>query len=292
MNKFKEKFKESPAVIISVVALVFAMTGGAYAAGGWVNGHKIKNGTISAKKLSKSAKRQLHGQRGKRGKKGDTGPRGERGEQGAQGLQGEPGVDGAQGPVGETGPAGESSLLTVSASTEIIDWLETSGWALDSMTRTLNLTRNYQVPSGNCGGPDNVAACWFYTAAVNDDGYFTTIPGEDAPNHTLGGVIADEVTGTMKGDAVYEFYASTDTPNVSLVPGVQVGRVPGISTSGWAKLAFPEGTVFANSTGNSHLVGYEWVYSAGCDEQTWTYGITPGDDGQNANDGNITGSCE
>jgi Collagen triple helix repeat (20 copies) len=71
---------------VAVVALVFAMTGGAFAAKDYATGQA----TTSKQKT-------------KRGPKGPKGPKGARGAQGPQGLQGPKGDTGAQGPKGDTG---------------------------------------------------------------------------------------------------------------------------------------------------------------------------------------------
>jgi Collagen triple helix repeat (20 copies) len=69
---------------IAVVALVFAMTGGAFAA---------KDSFTGPARASKS----------KKGNKGPRGPRGPKGARGPQGLQGPKGDTGPQGPKGDTG---------------------------------------------------------------------------------------------------------------------------------------------------------------------------------------------
>jgi hypothetical protein len=89
--------------IISVIALVFAMFGGAYAANDSTRG----DAAASAKKINKAGKRGPRGPRGKPGKpgkpgpagaaglagaKGDTGAKGDKGDQGSQGIQGPPGT--------------------------------------------------------------------------------------------------------------------------------------------------------------------------------------------------------
>lgn len=77
---------------ISVLALVFAMLGGAYAASD--AGHSGNFASEAKKKV----------------KKGPTGPRGATGPTGAAGAQGLPGAngsDGAQGPAGPVGPTGD-----------------------------------------------------------------------------------------------------------------------------------------------------------------------------------------
>lgn len=76
----------TPPTALAVIALVFAMSGGAIAA---------KNASNSAE-ASKS-------QRGPKGPRGKQGPRGLQGPQGAKGDTGERGPVGPQGPKGDTG---------------------------------------------------------------------------------------------------------------------------------------------------------------------------------------------
>ncbi len=78
--------------VISVIALVFAMLGGAYAANNSSGGGKA---TASAK-----------AKKGPRGPKGATGPAGPAGAQGLAGPAGAKGDAGPAGAVGPTGPAG------------------------------------------------------------------------------------------------------------------------------------------------------------------------------------------
>jgi hypothetical protein len=86
------KHLKHPATIIAAVALFIAFGGGAAAyASGLINGSQIKNHSISTKKLTKKAIRQLHGARGKRGPAGPAG---------APGAPGAPGATGPQGPGG------------------------------------------------------------------------------------------------------------------------------------------------------------------------------------------------
>jgi hypothetical protein len=81
--------------VISVIALVFAMFGGAYAASNSSGGGKA---TASAK-----AKK---GPRGPKGPKGDTGPAGPQGPAGPAGAKGDAGAQGAQGNPGAPGAPG------------------------------------------------------------------------------------------------------------------------------------------------------------------------------------------
>lgn len=82
--------------VISVIALVFAMFGGAYAASSSSGGGKA---TASAK-----------AKKGPRGPKGATGPAGPAGPAGAKGDAGAPGANGSNGATGPTGPAGPTGL--------------------------------------------------------------------------------------------------------------------------------------------------------------------------------------
>lgn len=100
--------------VISVIALVFAMFGGAYAAND--SGGDASKATASAKKKGKKAKRGPRGPRGKRGPVGPQGPagpagaKGDKGDAGANGSNGANGAKGATGATGPTGPEGPEGL--------------------------------------------------------------------------------------------------------------------------------------------------------------------------------------
>jgi hypothetical protein len=81
--------------VISVIALVFAMFGGAYAASNSSGGGKA---TASAK-----AKK---GPRGPKGATGPAGPAGAQGPAGPAGAKGDAGANGSNGGAGPTGPTG------------------------------------------------------------------------------------------------------------------------------------------------------------------------------------------
>jgi Collagen triple helix repeat (20 copies) len=81
--------------IISIVALVAALSGGAYAATGANSGGKA---TASAK-----AKQAKQGKQGKQGKTGKTGPAGPQGPAGPAGPKGDPGAAGNNGTPGTNG---------------------------------------------------------------------------------------------------------------------------------------------------------------------------------------------
>lgn len=81
--------------VVAVIALVFAMLGGAYAANNSGDG-----------KSTASAKKGKQGKRGKPGPKGATGPMGPQGPAGANGKDGTNGQNGAKGETGSTGEEG------------------------------------------------------------------------------------------------------------------------------------------------------------------------------------------
>jgi hypothetical protein len=78
------------ALVIALIALFVALDGPSYAQKlvQSIDGHAIKNGTIDANRLSRSARRAL------------TGKAGPRGRQGPGGSPGQPGTPGAPGPAG------------------------------------------------------------------------------------------------------------------------------------------------------------------------------------------------
>jgi hypothetical protein len=91
-SAIRRRMRVSPAMVIAGLALVFAMSGGAYAAKKYL--------ITSTKQISPSVLKALQGKAGKAGANGLPGVGG------AQGPAGPAGPAGAGGPKGETGPAG------------------------------------------------------------------------------------------------------------------------------------------------------------------------------------------
>jgi Collagen triple helix repeat (20 copies) len=94
----RKRLHLTPATAIAALALVFAMTGGAYAAGKYV--------ITSTKQISPKVLKSLQGKAGAKGATGATGATGASGPVGAAGA-GTAGVPGAPGAVGKEGLAGK-----------------------------------------------------------------------------------------------------------------------------------------------------------------------------------------
>lgn len=94
----------TPATAIAFLALVFAITGGAFAATG---GGNRSHATLTAQTAKSKGSRGPRGPRGATGPAGKNGTNGAPGAQGAAGAKGETGATGATGPQGLTGKEGE-----------------------------------------------------------------------------------------------------------------------------------------------------------------------------------------
>jgi hypothetical protein len=170
----------SPAFVVALVALFVALGSGAAMASGLISGSQIKNHSIPAKKLTKSAVSSLQGQRGA------TGAAGAKGATGSQGVQGPKGAQGPQGPGGSivsydaTASATPPKTLlgtflgdTFSAEcegggsiTQVVLLMQTSGgsWRADMSsfvdmdgTTTTNLS-TFNDPAGTFSSPEVIAS--------------------------------------------------------------------------------------------------------------------------------------
>jgi Collagen triple helix repeat (20 copies) len=95
--------------VISIVALVAALGGGAYAASGGLSGKQKKEVEKIAKKFS-----------GKSGATGAVGPAGSKGDAGGAGPAGATGATGATGPAGAPGVAGTNGKNGTTGFTEVL----------------------------------------------------------------------------------------------------------------------------------------------------------------------------
>ncbi len=138
--------------IVAIVALVFAMTGGAYAAKKYL--------ITSTKQISPSVLKSLQGKSGaagaagvagaqgpagpagSAGAKGETGPAGKNGAQGNEGPQGKQGATGATGTKGEKGEKGTTGFTKTLPPGDT----ETGAWAFGEIPAAA-------VPASNLGVP-------------------------------------------------------------------------------------------------------------------------------------------
>jgi Collagen triple helix repeat (20 copies) len=97
----------TPSTLIAIVALVFAATGGAFAATDG-SGPGVSHATASAAKSKPKAKAGPRGPAGPKGTTGATGPAGPAGPAGATGGAGPQGNPGATGETGKTGEPGKN----------------------------------------------------------------------------------------------------------------------------------------------------------------------------------------
>jgi Collagen triple helix repeat (20 copies) len=97
----------NPTTIVAFTALIFAMTGGAFAMnGGGSPAKPTASTTLATAAKSKAKPKTKAGPRGPAGKNGTNGTNGMPGTAGAAGAKGETGPQGAQGPEGPQGSQG------------------------------------------------------------------------------------------------------------------------------------------------------------------------------------------
>jgi hypothetical protein len=99
-----------PGMTIAVIALILALTGGAFAAAGKLTSKQKKEVEKIAKKYA--GKPGAQGATGPAGPAGPGGPQGPAGAKGDQGAQGNPGTPGTPGAPGAPGAAGKSIVMT------------------------------------------------------------------------------------------------------------------------------------------------------------------------------------
>lgn len=174
-SRFRARFG-TPGVVIAVIALVFAMAGGAYAAGGGLSGKQKKEVEKIAKKVSKPgpAGKQgpagpagpagAAGAKGDAGAKGEKGEKGDKGDKGEKGERGEKGEEGPEGPEGAEGSPWPGGGILASKATEVGSWgtlVEATGLAITPLTFSIQLpgpideTKVHVIegtPNANCPG--------------------------------------------------------------------------------------------------------------------------------------------
>jgi hypothetical protein len=179
---------------IALVALVLAMSGGAYAAS---NGYII---THASKQIAPWVIHSLHGKQGVRGAAGPKGPKGDTGQQGDIGPQGGVGPQGLPGPVGSPGPQGQSAPYMFTYTDNVGPDSGDCGpaWATDYYTRTFNV---YPQPDGS------------YVVDESITGTFSTIAGANEPNDpSCSTNQTGDVSGTLSGTESFQVDGSGGQP--------------------------------------------------------------------------------
>jgi hypothetical protein len=118
--------------IISIVALVAALGGGAYAASGGLTGKQKKEVT----KIAQTEAKKFAGKTGATGPAGANGANGAKGDTGAAGLTG---AEGKQGPEGKPGKEGEEGSPWTLGGVLPANATETGTWLLESPTASNEL---------------------------------------------------------------------------------------------------------------------------------------------------------
>lgn len=132
--------------------------------------------------------------------------------------------------------------------------------------RTVTFKRDALITGGAfvskafCPGSDEY--CYIFEAKLTDTGTFRTVARAFAPNQFRAGTrISRAMNGTFKGTADVIFYATSQFPRVSSVPGtVSIG----LDTANWYKRFFGAGTRYGISKGlqmttTYRACGQKWV---------------------------------
>lgn len=132
--------------VISVIALVFALTGSAFAAKFIITSKsQIKPSVLASLKGPKGAA-------GEPGAKGDPGGQGPEGKAGPEGKQGAEGKEGKEGPEGKQGPKGDTGAPGQNGTTGFTETLpsgktETGVWDVSTNEPSVKFaTMSYAIP--------------------------------------------------------------------------------------------------------------------------------------------------
>jgi hypothetical protein len=230
----------------NVIAKVFRVPG-MNAVTSW----SVKDGSIAEADLSQTVKTKLNAV--------GTGAAGKSAYEIAKATTGFKGTE-AEWLASLKGKDGTDAVVSVTALSNLTNRPDSGlhgDWAIDTMARTVSITKQGAVPASNCG--TGQTKCYFYTGSMTDSGSFKTIAGAKSP---LKGVdINGVLTGTMSGGAKLEFYASSDAPDVSLVQGNVDG--PGgdlaeTTTARWVAQFFPASVAVTDAKLND----WAWTYTA------------------------------
>ena len=211
----------SYANVVATLALVFAMTGGAYAAGvlpvnsvaskhlksGAVTSAKVKDGTLTARDFSATALPRSGGP-GTAGAKGDTGAKGDAGATGptgATGAAGPKGETGERGPQGAKGDAGPTTIYEARADT--FPNLPADQWtvieSLPLPAGKYHLHADLNVHNSSSNGVTVDADCYLkYNDTSVDSGMGRNLPANQARSLSMSEVVTFTAPTTVNLDCI------------------------------------------------------------------------------------------
>ena len=241
-SAIRRRMHITPSTMIATLALVFAMSGGAYAASKYI--------ITSTKQISPKVLKSL---KGAKGATGAAGAAGAAGAQGAQGLKGETGAAGSAGVKGEKGEKGDQGIQGTQGEKG-----EEGTFGKEPLQKGAKETGAWGAASGSAAGVV-VTAVSFPTPLA--------APLADTQVHYVtyaewhGGTAPLECPGSAENPEALEgnlcVYTSqfgelnvTGSPEV-FVPGegsAQLGGKKGAGTQGFAVLALTSGAGFASGT--------------------------------------------
>jgi hypothetical protein len=190
--------------VIAALALVFAMSGGAYAAKKFLI---TSTGQISPKVLKSlkgaSGAKGANGAAGAQGPAGPTGPAGTPGAQGAQGPAGANGTDGKEGKQGTAGTTGFTDTLPSGKT-------ETGTWSARQETEEVGTVDaiSFAIPLA-----DGLEKSQVHVDTLNEPNFEEACPGSaEAPKATKGNLCI--YTGVKIGLEVLEVVKPFSTGEV------------------------------------------------------------------------------
>jgi hypothetical protein len=184
---------------VAVLALVFAMSGGAYAASRYV--------ITSTRQISPKVLKALQGKAGAAGANGEAGAVGPSGPAGPQGARGETGAAGPQGPAGPAGKNGANGTDGTTGFTKTLpeEATETGTWSISASPGPIGYrfaSLSFPIPLAEPLGASQVH---FINAAGKEVIVATGLYEESASAHCPGTVAAPAAQpGNL---CVYEAFA-------------------------------------------------------------------------------------
>jgi hypothetical protein len=137
LRRFRNRLgSNSPGITVAVIAMLLALTGGAFAAASG------KLSSTQKKEVTKIAKQYA-------GKAGATGAIGATGATGPQGAKGDPGAKGEKGPKGDQGLPGPEGVCSTSNCVLPPNVTETGAWAFSGTaadTEGINAPISFSIP--------------------------------------------------------------------------------------------------------------------------------------------------